>query len=928
MRARSRKLGRTFLGSAALIVAWPALGQTAPTGDVPTTASAASASADSGPASEQIVVTGTRLARSGFSTPTPTTVLGADDLNKRGFTNIGQIANAIPAFEATTTPASTTLTSNRAGGAYLNLRGLGDNRTLILVDSRRFVPTNTESSVDTNVIPSALVERVEVVTGGASAAYGSDAVAGVVNIILKKDLEGVLASAQGGVSTHGDNGTYKASLAFGTRLGDRGHFEIAGEGEKNEGIGFQTDRGWSSHNYALVGNPNAATPANIIAPDTQFAIETPGGLVRSGPFRGTQFAPGGAPIPLVGGPGDGFYQIGGNGVGVGDYISLSVPYSRYSAFAKADYDLGGVKAFAEASFSHSEGHANVLPASNFGSIVIQQDNAFLDRGLRAQLLGAGLTSFRISRYSIDFGLLTSNVSNDTTRVVAGLEGGLGGNWKWNAYGQFGDTISTIDRGNTATNALFAKSADAVTGPNGQPVCRVNLAPGDPGVDPACVPVNLFGFGSPSRAALNYFLGTSKFRASIHQYVGAGSVTGDLFQLDGKPVSVAFGVEYRNDKVVGTADPISRANGFTFGNPKSIAGSRDVIEGFGEVAVPLLHDRAFAKSLDLDGAFRVTNYTGSGTVVTWKAGANWALNDSVRLRATRSRDIRAANLSELYQTSNTLFATVRDPANGGANTTVTQVTGGNALLADVLVCFRVHLASTRSACKTSARPSTPSRLTRRPMRRPGGRAGRGRTRYALGCKDGVLHIGDHNDRRAAAWRKPRAAAGSEGNHAAAGAGSAAHGHAHRPSSLRSYFHQGEGREGERPCAHGSGRGGNGRQHRRHPGRQPRHGRTDRRAQQGYVGQSGPYRRPRADGERKRPHDPAFGLFRHERRLGHGRRGRGLGNCVRARGLLYDRQERRNARGIDRTRFHRRRYSADDRRRRHPGWSGSDGRQAIS
>ena len=321
----------------------------------------------------------------------------------------------------------------------------------------------------------------------------------------------------------------------------------------------------------------------------------------------------------------------------------------------------------------------MLPASNFGSIVIQQDNALLDPGLRAQLLGAGLTSFRISRYSIDFGLLTSNVSNDTTRVVAGLEGGFGGTWKWNAYGQFGDTISNIDRGNTATNALFAKSADAVTGPNGQPVCRVNLAPGDPGADPACVPVNLFGFGSPSRAALNYFLGTSKFRANIHQYVGAGSVTGDLFQLDGKPISVAFGVEYRNDKVVGTADPISQANGFTFGNPKSIAGSRDVIEGFGEVAVPLLHDRAFVKSLDLDGAFRVTNYTGSGTVVTWKAGANWALNDSIRLRATRSRDIRAANLSELYQTSNTLFATVRDPANGGANTTVTQVTGGNPLL---------------------------------------------------------------------------------------------------------------------------------------------------------------------------------------------------------------------------------------------------------
>ena len=672
MQPRVTALLKVSVLAGTALATMPALAQT--------TATAGSEVAVPGAAVEDIVVTGSRIARSGFTTPTPTTVLGIEDLNKRGFTNIGQIASIIPAFEATTTPASTNLTSNRAGGSYLNLRGLGDNRTLILVDSRRFVPTNTESSVDTNVIPSVLVERVEVVTGGASAAYGSDAVAGVVNIILKNDLEGVLGSAQSGISTRGDDATYKASLGYGVKLGDRGHFEIAGEGEKNEGIGLQSTRGWASHNYALVGNPNAASPANIIVPNVQFAIETPGGLVRSGPFRGTQFAPGGAPIPLTGGAGDGFYQIGGNGVGVGDYVSLSVPYKRYSGFTKADYDLGGgVTAFFEASYSHSEGQANVLPASNFGSIAIQQDNAYLNPGLRAQLLAAGQTSFLLSRYSVDFGLLTSNVANDTVRAVGGFEGSFGASWKWNAYGQFGDTISNIDRGNTANLALFNKSADAVIGPAGTPICRVNLTPGNPAADPSCVPVNLFGFGSPSRAALNYFLGTSKFRANIHQYVGAGSVTGDLFAIDGKPLAVAFGVEYRNDQVVGTADPISQVNGFTFGNPKSIAGSRDVIEGFAEVAVPLLHDRPFVKALDLDGAVRVTNYTGSGTVETWKASASWAIDDNIRLRATRSRDIRAANLSELYQTSNTLFATVRDPAKGGANTTITQVTGGNPLL---------------------------------------------------------------------------------------------------------------------------------------------------------------------------------------------------------------------------------------------------------
>lgn len=627
-----------------------------------------------------IVVTGSRIGKSGFNAPTPTTMLSATDLAKTGATNVGQLMNEIPAFQALTTPASTTTSSQNAGGSFLNLRGLGNNRTLVLVNSRRFVPTTSSALVDSNVIPSSLIERLDVVTGGASAAYGSDAIAGVVNIILKKNLEGFTGDLQSGISSHGDNRTIKGSLGWGTALGaGAGHFMIAVEGEKNDGIHSQADRGWSSRNYGLITNP-AYTATNgqfrqFIAPDYQFANATLGGLITSGTLKGTDFGPGGVPRAFTYGQFAGAFQSGGSGVNGNLYGVLTVPTERYSVYAVGDYALGGVTAFFEGSHSYSRGKTtNLIPPFNLGNITIRRDNAYLSPALRARLLPTE-ASFSFGRFSPDIGYVGAVDSNRTDRFVGGFEGEFGGSWKWNIYGEYGHTLYASDLPRNIITAKFNKSVDAILGTNGQPVCRVNANAVMTDDDPNCVPVNLFGAGSPSQAAINYFTGVTTLRSKLDERVASGSLQGDLFSIGGKTVSVAAGIEYRSEQVRATSDAISRDGGFLVGNPQPISGKYEVKEAFGEILVPLLHGLPLVQSLDINGAVRVTDYSTSGTVATWKAGATWAVNDDLRLRFTRSRDIRAPNLDELFTSSQLRVSTVVDRFTG-SQLVVNRITQGN------------------------------------------------------------------------------------------------------------------------------------------------------------------------------------------------------------------------------------------------------------
>src|SRR5690606_30961105 len=259
----TRRLGLARVGAsgavmaAALAAALPAAAQDATTPEAPEAESAEAAAED------QIVVTGSRIARSGFTAPTPVTVLGQEQISRQGTSNIAQVLSEIPAFRPQSTPATTAIFVSNLGASTADLRGLGGNRTLVLIDGRRvvastvaggsFTPANT---VDLNLVPSSLLERVEVVTGGASAAYGSDAVAGVTNLIINRNLEGLRSTLQYGVSEVGDNEEYLMSVAYGTRFADgRGRFVAGAEYVDNEGTGDCYTRAWCAESYNTISNP-------------------------------------------------------------------------------------------------------------------------------------------------------------------------------------------------------------------------------------------------------------------------------------------------------------------------------------------------------------------------------------------------------------------------------------------------------------------------------------------------------------------------------------------------------------------------------------------------------------------------------------------------------------------------------------------------
>jgi outer membrane receptor protein involved in Fe transport len=663
---------------------------------------------------EGIVVTASRVRSSGFSAPTPLTVLGAEQIEAVAPTQVQDILALVPSFRTTGQPASAT--------TYADLRGIGAQRTLVLVDGRRHVPTFSDGTVDLGVIPTILIARTEVVTGGASASWGSDAVAGVINLILKSDLEGVEGTAQAGISDYGDAENYLLSLAAGSSFaGGRGHILIGGEYAKDEGIrGLQqpnVSRPWAGR--GSVGNAAFATngqPGTIYDADVRRADVSQGGLITSGPLRGLQFGPGGATSRF------GFGQVYGNNMigGTDNFADaptpggdLKFPSERFTLMGRADFDVtDSLSVFAEGTFARvlSSGLAqparnngavtgnptctSTLLVSSLGSIQVPISNPFLPAAVRQQMQTAGVTCFNMGRVFLDPGMGEFTVRDGSPAIyrgVLGAEGALSGTWRWDAYVQVGRNRFEQRRIGNVDVAKFRRAIDAVQ-VGATVACRVNTDASTTNDDPACQPFNLFGSGSPSSGAIDYVTGTSEFDMVTKQKVAAVSLNGDLVTLWAGPVSAAFGAEYRKEEIDAVADPVSEANGWHSSNRKAITGAYSVKEVFGELAVPLLRDLPFASSLDLNVAARYTDYSSSGGVTTWKVGATWDVTDAVRLRATRSRDIRAGNLGELFTPTAVLVTNVRDPRTS-AVLPVPVTTQGNRSLsperADTLTAGAVY-----------------------------------------------------------------------------------------------------------------------------------------------------------------------------------------------------------------------------------------------
>lgn len=658
------------------------------------------ASAQGGAADEtsvgEVIVTGSRIVRDGSQAPTPVTVLSQEQLQLAAPTTYADALNQLPVFQNSLRPSTTGSSATGQagnGGNYLSLRSLGPNRTLVLLDGRR-MPSNASGWVDVNLFPQILVERIDVVTGGASAAYGSDAISGVVNFIVDKDFKGVRLNAQYGVSAYEDADSYRLALAGGADALD-GRLHLLGSIEHYHNDGVFLDYGgrkWAEAGWGLIPNAPGATPSQVFARDVATSNASPGTLITgTGALRDINFGSGGTLIPFEVGQFRSTSVMSG-GSGGRARTNLETGVETTNLFGRAVFDVNdrlrlfvqGAGARVETRFKTSGG------ALLFGTIF--NDNAFLPQQVRTLMAQQGVTSVPFGRLNNDFGGgATPYNTTDTYSVTVGFDADLSEVWNVSGYAAMGraDQIRSQDPTNVII-ANYYRAIDAVRAPNGQIVCRSTLAnPGD-----GCVPLNIFGAGSPSPEAVRWVLGAATAWQDNEQDVAALDVRGQLFQLPAGPLGFAAGVEYRRESTRQTVDPISasvidpnirglpagfrsRPGGFWVTNPQPIDGEFDVKEGYAEILAPILADAPFAQSLELNAAVRYADYSTAGGATTWKVGLAWSPLEDIRVRLTRSRDVRAPNLAELFTSAQQTIGTqVRDPFRGGQLVGVNRVTTGN------------------------------------------------------------------------------------------------------------------------------------------------------------------------------------------------------------------------------------------------------------
>jgi iron complex outermembrane recepter protein len=648
----------------------------------------------------EVVVTSTRIVRDGYQAPTPTSVIGEQEIAAKAPANIADFVNELPSLVGSNSPRFniSSISAGLSGINALNLRDLGGQRTLVLLDGQRVGAATLTNLIDVNEFPEQLVKRVDVVTGGASADWGSDAVAGVVNFVLDKTFTGVKGEVQGGTTTYGDDGNYKISLAAGTGFSNgRGHILLSAEEAYNAGISG-APRPWANQNNETMMYANPAyTPTNgqpalLVRNNSGLATATPGGIITSGPLKGTYFGPGGTPAQFNYGSfvSGNFMQGGQSGyANFANTVDLDPRVSRQNVFFRTSFDVTDhFQVFGQASYAKASTFNNVSDQWNLGNLTISANNAFIPVGTAAAIAAYNaahpttpITSFAMGSLNQDLPTISSTTDRSNGRFVIGANGdfnALGSKWTWDAYSQ--ETITDIYiASNLTVTANYKAAINAVQNPTTGAVQCASIA-----TNPSCVPYDIFGTGVNSSAAINYVMGTPWLRQQLRQNVEAANLRGNPFSDWAGPVSVATGVEHRRESADGSSDAADAAALETTpvtpvyfaGNFHPTHGNYDVNEVYFETVVPLAETQFFAKSLDLNGAVRATDYSTSGYVTTWKVGLTYSPIDDISFRATRSRDIRAPDLAELFQNSLTVTAGVTDPTHNNVSTTAFQVTSGN------------------------------------------------------------------------------------------------------------------------------------------------------------------------------------------------------------------------------------------------------------
>lgn len=658
-----------------------------------------------------IVVTGSRTIKNGDDSPTPVTVVTKDLLTDVRPTSITESLNILPVFSGTRGQVTNPSATGGVGGgngnaAQLNLRNVGATRTLVLMDGRRVPPASFTNIVDADVIPQLLIERVDVVTGGVSAVYGSDAVSGVVNFITNKNFNGIRAVASAGISEYGDGASQNLGIAAGTEFaGGRGHIEASYEFRNDDGVLRRSDRPWFTRPTVVASVVSSATTGTL-APGVTTQVVTPttpigtagsasnpwllienttlanfpfgGRIIACGTgcgVTGQYFATDGVLSPFVNGliTGTNGVQVGGAG-GYNDN-SLKSAQRSHQAFARLDYDLtDDIQAWLLGSFNYKRN-------SFFGdyvslqTVTMNRDNPYI-AAYRAQIPAQTFTFSRTFAQDSRF----NGIPKTSQYMFAGGLSGSFGEWDWNvAYTRGQSKLETL-LGNNVDNQRLAAALDVVS-VNGVPTCYAATQAATAAAYSNCVPLNVFGPTSASAAAIDYVLEDTNYIARTNQDDVIADISGSPFTLPAGPVTVALSGEWRKQTFRSESDatptqyadctnirynctPRNVTTGAgtilyrqTFGASPLI--QQSVWEAAFEANIPILKDAPIARELSVNGAVRYTSYQTVGDYWTWKLGADWKITDDLRARGTISRDIRAPTLNDLFAPTNVVIVNNQD-----------------------------------------------------------------------------------------------------------------------------------------------------------------------------------------------------------------------------------------------------------------------------
>lgn len=659
------------------------------------------------PLSEAIIVTGSRVISDAGNSPTPVTMVSARQLRDTTPSNLADGLNKLPIFLGSQIIGRPGDGSANFASNVLNLRNFGTNRTLVLFDGHRAPPSNSDGTVDIDTLPQNLIARVDVVTGGASAVYGSDAVTGVVNFVLDKKFKGLKADFNSGLSTYGDAWSINLDLAAGADLfGGRGHFEGSLEYRRRDPVN-QSARpyGPPSRYGALVGTGTAANPYTYIAdgrrPNSSFGGVVQACMPACPLAQGMQFIANGVLGPFNPGIAGGADASGNRTVGTsnlnsggdGAYSPFGQVFNGFhqgTLFGRFSYDLTDNVTFylqGQGAEAYSFGWyfpQKIQPGAGQADL-FYKNNPFLSPAVQAQLGNDGTNplqtvvggaavqpsnTFQLGEFITGLGQAGTNATGSVNRVLslqAGLDGAvLHGRFNWNLFYTHAENRLTVDLINNQNLQRMYAAQDAVLLPNGTVACYAATQAATAAQYGSCVSIDPFGPTAVSWDAFHYIFQTTAFHQTNRLDDMGGGISGKIADGWAGPITAALSAEARfnaydianNLSDNGNGSAYVNCTGLRLCSPllpsysqsvlRPVHASQNVWEAAMEAEVPLAKDLPLIQAFALNLAGRYTDYSVSGAVQTWKLGFNWTLDTALRLRGTSSIDIRAPTLDDLFR----------------------------------------------------------------------------------------------------------------------------------------------------------------------------------------------------------------------------------------------------------------------------------------